>query len=306
MIQCEIAVGICVRNCESTIKDAINSVLDQDYPYELTDLIIVDGHSKDKTLDIVRSALENARVKSRIFSEGSGLGYARQMVVNNAETDYILWVDGDMVLPREYVRKSVEFMEKHPEVGVAKGRQSLKGGNWLATLEACSRAASRMIDYQSKKARMKSLGTSGSIYRMKAVRQVGGFDETLEGYGEDFDIEIRIRAAGWIFRTINVEYFDYERHKLTWRELWKRYWLRGYYNHYFLHKNKAFLRHYNMSPPAAFIAGLLHSHWLFSLTKQKLVFLLPFQYSLKMIAWNAGFIRSHLDSYEPKLGHALA
>jgi len=297
----EITIGICVKNCEKTIKDAINSVLDQDYPYELIELIIVDGYSEDRTVDIIQGILKKARIKSKIFREDKGLGYARQIVVDNAKGDYIIWVDGDMMLPKNYVKKLVEFMKKHPEVGVAKGKQSLKGGNLLATFEACSRAVGKMVDYQSEKARLKSLGTSGSIYRIGATRQIGGFDESLKGYGEDFDIEIRIRAAGWSFRTVDVEYFDYERNKLTWKELWKRYWLRGYYNHYFLHKNKGFIKHYNMSPPAAFVAGLLHSHKLFGLTRQKSIFLLPFQYLFKNTAWYVGFIRSHLNSYEPNV-----
>jgi glycosyltransferase involved in cell wall biosynthesis len=296
----EITIGICVKNCESTIKDAINSVLEQDYPCELIELIIVDGYSTDKTLDIIRSMLEKSRARSKIFREDNGLGYARQIVVDKAEGNYIIWVDGDMMLTKNYVKKLVEFVKKHPEVGVVKGKQSLKGGNLLATLEACSRAVSKMIDYQSEEAHLKALGTSGSIYRVKAVRQVGGFDENLRGYGEDFDIEIRIKAAGWLFRTIDVEYFDYERNKLTWNALWKRYWLRGYYNHYFFHKYSGFIKHYKMFPPAAFLGGILHSHRLFGLTNQRSVFLLPFQYFFKMTGWYFGFIRSHLDCYEPR------
>jgi len=123
----------------------------------------------------------------------------------------------------------------------------------------------------------------------------------LRGYGEDSDIEIRIRATGWSLTTTNARFLDYERHGLTWKSLWSRYWLRGYYTHYFLHKNRGLLKHYRMFPPAAFLSGLLHAPTLFKLTHEKKVFLLPFQYVFKMMAWYIGFIRSHLDSYEPRL-----
>ena len=84
------------------------------------------------------------------------------MVAANAEGDYILWVDGDMVLTRDFVRKLVGFMEQHPEVGVVKGEQALEpGGNLLATLETYARAVGRMVDYRSEKARSKALGTGG-------------------------------------------------------------------------------------------------------------------------------------------------
>jgi glycosyltransferase involved in cell wall biosynthesis len=264
------------------------------------ELIIVDGHSQDKTLSIVHESLKNTNLKSRVYSENKGLGYARQIVVDNAAGRYIVWVDGDMVISQDYVSKLFEFMENHPESGIIKGKQALEsGGNLLATLEAFSRIAGKMIDYGSKKAFAKVLGTSGSIYRTEAIRQAGGFDQNLRGYCEDWDAEIRVRAAGWYLSTLDVQYLDYERNRLTWKNLWHRYWLRGYYTHYFLHKNSGLIKHYKMFPPAAFIAGLLNASKLFKLTNRKAVYLLPLQHFFKFTAWYSGFLRSHWIRYEP-------
>jgi glycosyltransferase involved in cell wall biosynthesis len=297
----KVTIGVCVRNNAFTIREAIESIIGQDFPHELVELIVVDGYSEDKTLSIIEQSLKNTHVKSKIFKENEGLGYARQMVVDNAEGRYIVWVDGDMVISRSYLRELVEFMEKHPEVGIAKGKQALEpASNLLGTLETYSRAAGKMIDYSSKKAFTKALGTSGSIYRIEAIRQAGGFDEKLRGYCEDWDIEIRARSSGWSLSTTDAEFLDYERHGLTWKNLWSRYLLRGYYTHYFLHKNRGLIKHYRMLPPAAFLSGLLHARRLFKLTRQKAVFLLPFQYVFKNTAFYHGFIKSHLRSYAPK------
>jgi len=296
----KVTIGVCVRNNAFTIREAIESIIEQDFPHKLVELIVVDGQSEDETLPIIKETLENSSIKSKIFNENKGLGYARQIVVDNAEGRYIVWVDGDMIISRDYVRTLVEFMERHPEVGIAKGKQALEsGGNLLATLEAFSRAVGKMVDYRSRRAYSKVLGTSGSIYRTQAIMQVGGFDKDLKGYGEDWDVEIRVREAGWSLLTTDAKYLDYERHELTWKTLWNRYWRRGYDTHYFLHKNKGLIKHYRMFPPAAFLSGLLHAYKLFKLTRKKAVFLLPFQYVFKMTAWYTGFINSHLDSYEP-------
>ena len=48
----KVTVGMCVKNCAATIKEAIESVLNQDFPHELMELIIVDGNSEDETLSI--------------------------------------------------------------------------------------------------------------------------------------------------------------------------------------------------------------------------------------------------------------
>jgi len=299
----KVTIGVCVKNAEATIKDAIESILAQDYPHELMEVIFVD-ESDDETPSIIKEYVSRIDMSVKVFhyKRRMGLGLSRNIVVENANGDYVVWVDGDMVLSDDFISKLVEFMEQHPEVGVAKGKQALEpGSNLLSTLEAYSRAAGRMVDYTSGKARFKVLGTAGSIYRAEALKQVIGFDKNLLGYGEDWDIELRIRKAGWTLYTVDTKYYDYERNKLTWRDLWRRYWLRGYYSHYFLHKNPGLIMHYRMFPPAAFITGLLHSRKLYGVTNQKSVFLLPIQYVFKMTAWYIGFIRSHLDSYEPVL-----
>ncbi|MDH5483425.1 MAG: hypothetical protein OEY22_11215, partial [Candidatus Bathyarchaeota archaeon] len=192
-------------------------------------------------------------------------------------------------------------MDKHPRIAIAKGKQALEpGGNLLATLETYGRAASRMVDYESEKSYTKSLGTGGCIYRVEVLRRVGKFDENFRGYGEDFDLELRIRGAGYSFSTVNSKFKDYERLGLSWKNLWSRYLLRGYYSHYFLHKNTGLIKHCRTIPPAAFLSGLIHAHKLFKSTYQKVVFLLPFQYGFKMIAWYFGFVKSHLNSYQPR------
>ena len=292
-----------MRNCEDYVKEAIDSVLDQDFPHEFMELIIVDDGSEDDTLSIIEDRVSHVDIPIRVFhTSWKGLGHARNMVVANAIGDFILWVDGDMLLSKDFVTKLVEFMKQHPDVGIVKGRQALKPGrNLLATLEAYSRAAGRMVDYKSEKGRLKALGTGGAIYLTEVIKQVGGFDENLRGYGEDWDIEIRVRAAGWSLCAIDAEFLDYERHGLTWSGLWSRYWIRGYYTHYFLHKNRGMLKHYRMFPLTAFLSGLLYASSLFRLTGQKAVFLLPFQSVFKMTAWYVGFIRSHLNSYAPMM-----
>lgn len=297
----KVTVGVCVKDSEATIKEAIESIIDQDFPDELMELIVVDGYSKDKTLSIIEDCLRGTNTSTKVFRESGGLGRQRQIVVENANGEYILWVDGDMILSKDYVRTQVEFMEQNPKVGIAKGKVPLKSmGNTLATLEVFSRHASKMVNYRSKNTYSKTLGTGGSIYRTRAIIQVGGFDKDLKYYCEDWDIEIRVRAVGWLLHETDVKLLDYERVGITWKTLWRKYWLRGYYTHYFLHKRRGLIKHYRMFPPAAFLAGLLHAHKLFQLSQKKIVFLLPFQYVFKSAAWYVGFINSHLRSYEPR------
>ena len=298
----QLTVGLCVRNCEKSVEAALDSILDQNFLHNQMELVLVDDGSEDSTLKIVQEFVSKIDIPTKVLhTSWKGLGHARNMVIANAGGKYILWVDGDMGLSQNYIAPLMEFMQKNTKAGIVKGKQSLTlGGNVLSILETCSRAAGRMVNYQSQKARFKTLGTGGSIYRVEAIRQAGGFDENLRGYGEDSDAEIRVRTMGWSLHTLDVEFSDFERYEMNWQSIWRRYWLRGYYSHYFHHKNRGFISLYRMSPVAAFISGLLFSRRLYSLTKRKVIFLLPIQHLFKMSGWYAGFLRSHINRYEPK------
>ena len=54
----KVTVGLVVKNCEDTIKETIYSVINQDFPCGLVELIIVDAYSKDRTISILKAALK--------------------------------------------------------------------------------------------------------------------------------------------------------------------------------------------------------------------------------------------------------
>jgi GT2 family glycosyltransferase len=261
--------------------------------------IFVDGCSEDGTLAIIKNCAQKKEMCVKVFQqEQEGVGSARNVVIDNASADYIVWVDGDMVLSADYIGKLVDFMEQNPDVGIAKGKHSLNAGaNWIATLEIYSRAASKMVDFNSTvKTGSKAMGTAGCIYRVGAIRQIGGFDENIKGAGEDWDAECRIKDAGWRLATAEPEYRDYERRGLTWKLIWSKFLQRGYSSHWLFHRKKRMSGLYRWTPIAAFMSGLTHSLMLYRLTRQKKVFILPIQYVFKMTAWWIGYLKGHLDS----------
>ena len=284
-----------MRNCEASIKEAIDSVLDQDFQHELMEVIFVDDGSEDRTLSIILDYITRMGIEAKVFhSEWKGLGSARNVVVDNASGDYIVWVDGDMILPRDHVRKQVEFMQQNPTVGIAKARHgTCLGENLVGALE---NIAFQVVDfkYGGKVASVRALGTGGSIYRVKAIRQVGGFDDHISGVGEDMDAEYRIKDAGWLLYRASPALF-YERHRKTWRDLWDQGFWYGYNGHYILGKDKGLISLYKMTPLAGFVAGAWYSTIAYKLLRRKWVFLLPIQYAFKRVAWCLGFAKGQID-----------
>jgi glycosyltransferase involved in cell wall biosynthesis len=274
----------------------MSSLIAQDFPFEHVELIVVDGCSKDRTLDIIKKYVLKVDMRCRIFHENQGLGEARQIVVDNANGEYIFWLDGDLVLSKDYLRILFQLISKNPRIGIAKGKYSLEpGANSVATLEIYSRAASKMVDFNSQ-IETNSMGTAGCIYRVQAIREIGGFDRGIKGYGEDWDAEYRVRVAGWLLSTVDVYYRDYERHGLTWKSIWRKYLRRGVDSRYILKKNRNAIELYKWTPPAALISGLFHALTLYKFTHKKIVFFLPVEQVFKMTAWYTGFLKTAFAS----------
>jgi len=294
----KVTIGVCVKNAEATIKDAIESILIQDFPHELMEVIFVDDGSEDKTLSIIKSYFPQMDMQVKVFhQEWKGLGAARNVVVDNASGDYIVWVDGDMILPKDHVRKQVEFMEQNLTVGVAKARYGIYPQNDLVSALEDIGYLAVDFKYGGEVTDSRALGTGGSIYRVEAIRQVGGFDNNISGVGEDLDAEYRIRNAGWTLYRATPALF-YERRRKTWEDLWKEGFWHGYGGHYVLCKDKGMFALYKMNPLAGFLAGAWYSNIAYKVTRRKIVFLLPLQYTFKRTAWFFGFIKGQIDGHK--------
>lgn len=221
----EVTIGVCVKNSEKSIANAVKSINDQDFPHELMEIIFVDDGSNDKTLSIINRHTLELDLKCRVFHhDWKGLGYSRNVVVNNAKGKYIVWVDGDTSLLRNFVSKQVEFMDKNPKVGIAKGRYRIKESTSVVAYLQNVEALVELIALEQRPL-SKPLGTGGSIYRVEAIRKIGGFNDKITGVGEDMDVEYRIGSSGWMLQVTTAEF--YENRRNNWKELWKEYFWHG-------------------------------------------------------------------------------
>jgi len=282
-----VAVGVCVRNSASTLREAVESIMAQDFSHESMEVVFVDDGSEDNTLAIIRRYVDRMDIDSKVFHQSwQGLGVSRNLVVNNAGGKYIVWVDGDMVLPVDHVRKQVEFMEKNPEVGIAKARYEIrKEENIVAALENVPFA---IHDSKSASLDLKLPGTGGAIFRVESIKEVGGFDVCMKGVGEDQDAAFRVKSAGWLLRRSPASF--YERRVSTWRGLWKKWFWYGQGDYHLFCKNRQVFSLFRMTPVAGFVNGVLQVSDAYKLMHRLSVLLLPFHSAFRMVAWCSGFV----------------
>ena len=288
----KVTIGLCVKNAAKVVKTAFDSISIQDYPHEFLKLVIVDDVSSDDTLSLAIEFAQETDIKTLVTSsKGKGLGATRQIAVDNAEGDYIVWVDDDFVLSKDFIRNQVEFMEKNPNVGAAKG---------IDIKEVSKGPIINIANYDSLlpcSSNPQKIGTGGSIFRLKALESVGGFDIRIKGAGEDIDVSCRIRESGWTLSTNNSAKIYKKCSPVTLKILWKKDFWYGYGNHFLFHKytDKRLLMGY--FPPLVLWVGLKFSYLIYRVTNIKKVFVFAIFYSFNMMANYVGFIRAHLDGY---------
>jgi glycosyltransferase involved in cell wall biosynthesis len=294
-----VTIGICVKNGEATIGKCIDSVLDQDYPHQLMEIVVVDGQSKDRTISILREKLEKTDICEKILSDnGQGLGAARNLVCMESRSKYVLWIDGDITIPREHVKEQIAFMEKNPRIGAAKASYGFSyTGNVVADIENLRTLKPLLVGRGTKSSNL--AGTGAAIFRLEALEQAGYFDERIKGAGEDIDMAVRISLHGWNLSTSPAKF--YETFRETWRALWREYYWWGYGMHYVASKHNGVVVFWAYFPPILFLKGVFQALAAFKLTRKIRLLIYPFHAFYKTTAWISGFIGSHFDKY----GHGL-
>ena len=286
----KVTIGVCTRNNEATIAAAIESIRKQKYPMKLMQVIFVDGCSTDKTLVIVRNTTSEMSMPVEIFSdEGEGLGAARQIVVDNANGDYLIFVDGDVEIPDDFVQKQIDYMEKNPNVAIAIARYlvSARESNFISTV------------WNLKQHSTIKLGCDATICRVKALRQVGGFDQNMRGASEDKDLIFRVKKKGWAF-SLNEETGFYHASRNSVREFWAEQVWFGFGNHYLYHKDSNLGPLWRCLPVGSFRYGIKLAKKSYELTNRKLSFFIPFLMGFANIAWWVGFTKAHFNGYGHK------
>lgn len=161
-----VSIILAVRNGERFLAEAIRSVQAQDYPQH--ELIVVDGHSTDRTAEIARP-FPGVRF---LTQPGRGLPEAWNFGIASAQGDWIALLEHDDVWLPGKLRTQIAFMLAHPELQfrLSHARFFLEPG--------CAWPSGYNPDWLSKP----QIGSmlSSFIARKSVFAQVGKFDERLK------------------------------------------------------------------------------------------------------------------------------
>lgn len=116
----KVSVIIAARNEENSIKASAESILLQNYPNSLLELIVVDDQSEDQTPEILEE-IKDPRLKIMrlgVYRRTTIRGSKKKAIaygVNHANGDLIITTDADCLTNPNWIKSIVYHFEHHPQ-----------------------------------------------------------------------------------------------------------------------------------------------------------------------------------------------
>jgi N-acetylglucosaminyl-diphospho-decaprenol L-rhamnosyltransferase len=202
---CEAApfVDVVIPTCDAwrLLERCLTHLRAQTLPHSV---IVVDNGSTDGTPDRVRERFPDVGLVA--LSSNVGFPSACNRGAARGTGDVIVLLNNDVEPRPDFLRELVPPLEDAPKVGSVAALLTLADGRAIdsvglfvdKTLAGFPRLRGAPL-VRADATRPVLLGPSGGAgaYRRCAWEEVGGLDEGVIGYGEDVDLAIRLRAAGW-------------------------------------------------------------------------------------------------------------
>lgn len=208
-----VVIGV---NAQATLHRCLMSIIECDYPQDLLHVIYVDGGSFDNSVKIAEALPNIKTIKLNPEHPTPGLGRNAGWLAGDAPL--VQFLDSDTMVDKNWFRNAVT--EITPDVAAVNGNriemhpeQSVY--NWLAALE-----------WNGEPGDAQSFG-GDVLVRREVLQETRGYDEEFVG-GEDPELSLRIRLAGWRIRQLDV---NMTRHDLAMTRV-SQYWKRAYRSGY--------------------------------------------------------------------------
>lgn len=113
----KITVIIPCYNLENEISKCLDSIINNSY--QNLEIIVVDDGSKDSSVDVVKEYSKKDTRVEYICQENQGPSMARNVGIENATGDYIMFVDGDDYIGKNYIENLEKGIKEDCDLVIA-------------------------------------------------------------------------------------------------------------------------------------------------------------------------------------------
>jgi GT2 family glycosyltransferase len=225
-----VTVIVPMYNERAHIGECLSSLIEQDYPSDLMQVLVVDGMSQDGSREIVREVIEQRPpgwlrlLDNPRRAPAAGLNIGLQ----HAQGQVIIRLDAHSYAAPDFVRQNVAYLSKTGASCVGGPIQSIGRGLVgraiaLAMSSPCG-VGNALFRYATTERYVDTVAFGA--YKRSVFAQIGVFDEELP-YSEDNEFNYRLRKhGGKILLTPAIRSSYYTRESL--KDLWRQYYHYGF------------------------------------------------------------------------------
>ncbi|TDE53941.1 glycosyltransferase [Flavobacterium sp. GT3P67] len=192
-----VSIVIPCFNDAQYIEQAVNSALNQSYPYK--EIIVVDDGSNIETKAVLQKLLPI--ITKLITQENQGQSTARNMGIREAKGEYILVLDSDDYFEPSFCEKAVLVLKDTNIKIVACHIVRFNNEKKIDEFRHKGGDLSVLI--------LNNQATGSVMFRKNDFIKIGGYDQLMRTGLEDWEFYIRILQNGGLFYIIKEPLFNY-------------------------------------------------------------------------------------------------
>lgn len=196
-----VSVIIVNYNGKKLIKECLDALFKISYPENKLEVMVVDNASTDGSAKYIRSNYRKVKV---IQSQVNNYCRSCNIGITNARGDYIVLLNNDVIVKKQWLSRLVKVMEGDPSIGALTSKLLREDGTIqnvghyeLPNFYWEERGAGKKSSEYNSVSEIDSISGACILYRKKALEQVGLLDEDFVMFGEDVDMCIRLKQKGW-------------------------------------------------------------------------------------------------------------
>lgn len=198
-----ITIAICTYNRAFYLQKCLEALAAQLTGTKEVQILVVDNNSTDNTAQVVANLAAQGVPISRVEEASQGLSYARNKAIKVCESEWLAYLDDDGIPHNNYVERMIEIIGKWDFDCFGGMYYAYYEGNKPKWISSKFGTKIKLMDYTGV---LETGYLSGGIMVCKTsiLKELGGFNTSLGmkgttiGYGEEDDLQQRLRSAGYI------------------------------------------------------------------------------------------------------------
>ena len=200
----DLCVIICTYNRARELQSCLESLTRQSICTDQFSVLVVDNNSSDKTAQIAQNFGSHLPHLRYVFESKQGLSYARNRGLQEADSNWVAFLDDDAMARSDWVERIFNMIGNHPFDafgGIYLPWYRDGKASWYLDSYATDRTWMPYDEISELKERCFSGGNA--VFRREAALAAGGFPTELGmqgdqlGYGEENTLQYALRRMGY-------------------------------------------------------------------------------------------------------------